>query len=260
MSRLVKVGDIVIGDGEPVTIAGPCSVESKEQIFETAKFLKEQGCDILRGGAFKPRTSPKSFQGLGVEGLRYLKEAGETYNMPIISELMDTDNLDDFIENVDIIQIGSRNMQNFSLLKELSKLNKPVMLKRGLSATIEEWVGAVEYLAMNGNTNIILCERGIRTFDTHTRNTFDVTAIPIMKKLTGFPIIADPSHATGVKELILPVSLAAMAGGADGIMIEVHPEPDKALSDGQQSLNFNEFDNINSKIQNYKRFIVEKLA
>ena len=247
--RLVKVKNIVFGGDVPVIIAGPCSVESREQIIETAIALKEIGVDVLRGGAFKPRTSPYSFQGLGKEALEYLKEASEITGLPIVTELMDAADIGLVCEYADIIQIGSRNMHNYSLLKAVGKIDKPVLLKRGMSATIDEWILAAEYVAHNGNENIILCERGIRTFDTYTRNTLDLAAVPIMMKETGLPVIVDPSHGTGIRELIKPMSLAAIAAGAAGIMVEVHKTPDMAFSDGEQSLNFDEYKKLYDQIK-----------
>lgn len=243
-NRIVKVRDIVIGDGRPVMISGPCAVESREQIVSTAKALKDVGIDILRGGAFKPRTSPYSFQGLGVEGLKLLREAADSIDVPMVTELMDQEDMQEVLEYTDIIQIGSRNMYNYSLLKAVGKLNKPVLLKRGMSASIKEWVLAAEYIASYGNTDIILCERGIRTFETYTRNTLDLAAVPIMKNETGLPIIVDPSHGTGRKELLHIMSRAALACGADGLMLEAHIDPLEALSDGAQSLSPEEYKTI----------------
>ncbi|MCC5911798.1 MAG: 3-deoxy-7-phosphoheptulonate synthase [Clostridiaceae bacterium] len=246
---IVQVGKLNIGEGyPPIYMSGPCSVESKEQILETAHALKEIGVEVLRGGVFKPRTSPYAFQGLGIEGLEYLKEAGEAVGVPIVTELMDEGHMDVISEYADIIQIGSRNMFNYSLLKAVGSLDKPILLKRGMCATIEEWIMAAEYIAAYGNKNIILCERGIRSFDTYTRNTLDLAAVPIMQKETGLPIIVDPSHGTGVKELIAPMAKAALACGADGLMIEVHPNPSCALSDGHQSLTFQEYEKIRKAI------------
>ena len=247
--KIVKVRNINIGgDNPPVFIAGPCSVESREQILKAAVTLKEIGVDILRGGVFKPRTSPHDFQGLGIQGLEYLKEAGEAAGLPIITELMDEKHLKIVAEYVDIIQIGSRNMYNYSLLKAVGRLNMPILLKRGMSATINEWIQAIEYITLNGNENIILCERGIRSFDNYTRNTLDLAAVPIMHKETGLPIIVDPSHGTGIKELVKPMSKAALACGANGLMIEVHPNPKQALCDGDQSLTFTEYREIREEI------------
>ena len=239
----IAVGDIVIGQ-DPVLIAGPCAVESREQLIETAKALKDIGVHILRGSIFKPRTSPYDFQGLGIEGLKYLKEASEITGLLTITEVMEEKYLEEVAEVVDIIQIGLRNMYNYPLLKAAGALNKPVLLKRGMSATIKEWTMAAEYLAANGNENIILCERGIRSFDDYTRNTLDLAAVPIMQKETGLPVIVDPSHGTGIKSLIKPMSLAAVAGGADGLMIEVHIRPEEALCDGKQSLTPSEYGEI----------------
>lgn len=239
---IVEVGDLKIGgDHPPVFIAGPCSVESREQIMDTAKALKSVGVNILRGGVFKPRTSPYDFQGLEIEGLKYLREAGDSIGVPIVTELMDEKNLDVMLKYTDIIQVGSRNMYNYPLLKTLGSVDKPILLKRGMSATIKEWILAAEYLAAYGNTNIILCERGIRSFDNYTRNMLDLAAVPIMQKETGLPVIVDPSHGTGVKSLITPMSKASLACGAHGLMVEVHPNPKEALSDGPQSFTFDEY-------------------
>lgn len=234
---------------DKLIMAGPCAIESYEQLLETAKFVKSKGANILRGGAYKPRTSPNSFQGLKEEGLEILKAVKKETGLPIITELMDIREIDKLCEVADIIQIGSRNMQNFTLLTEVGKQNKPVMLKRGLSATISEWIGAAEYIAIEGNQNIIMCERGIRTYNDYTRNTLDLAAVPIIQKETGLPVIVDPSHACGIRYLVKPMSIAALAAGADGIMVEVHPDPINALSDGMQSLHFNEFENLMNSIK-----------
>ncbi|MBN2794062.1 MAG: 3-deoxy-7-phosphoheptulonate synthase [Clostridia bacterium] len=236
-----KVRDLVIGGEKPIIIAGPCSVESREQVIETAKALKAIGVDMLRGGVFKPRTSPYAFQGLGIEGLEYLKEASEITGLPIITECMEEKYLDIVSEYADIIQIGSRNMYNYPLLKALRAYEKPVMLKRGFSATIKEWIMSAEYLAAEGKKNIILCERGVRSVDNYTRNLLDLTAVPIMQHETGLPVFVDPSHGIGIRELILPMSKAAIACGADGVMIEVHINPDEALCDGEQSLTIEQY-------------------
>lgn len=233
---------------DTLVMAGPCAIESYEQLLETAKFVKSQGANILRGGAYKPRTSPNSFQGLKEEGLEILKAVKKETGLPVITELMDARELDKLYEVADIIQIGSRNMQNFTLLTEVGKQDKPVMLKRGISASISEWIGAAEYIAVGGNQNIIMCERGIRTYNDYTRNTLDLAAVPIIQKETGLPVIVDPSHATGVRYLVKPMSIAALAAGADGIMVEVHPDPVNALSDGMQSLHFNEFEDLMKSI------------
>ena len=232
-------------------MAGPCSVESEEQIVEIAKSIKASGATLLRGGAFKPRTSPYSFQGLKSEGLDLLKIARKETGLPIVTEIMRTEHIDMF-ENVDIIQVGARNMQNFDLLKELGKTKKPVLLKRGLSATIEEWLMSAEYIMAGGNDNVILCERGIRTFETYTRNTLDIAAIPIVKELSHLPIVVDPSHASGKSRLVEPLAMAAVAAGADGLMIEVHNDPPHALSDGAQSLTPEQFKKTAEKIRALK--------
>lgn len=233
---VMRIGPIKIG-GPRVTIAsGPCAVESREQIMETAAIVRESGAVILRGGAYKPRTSPYSFQGLGEAGLKLLKEAGEANGMPVISEIVAVSHVPAFREHVDILQIGARNMQNFELLKAVGSARVPVMLKRGLAATIEEWLMAAEYLLAHGAEDVILCERGIRTFETYTRNTLDISSIPVVKKLSHLPVFVDPSHATGIRAKVPPLGLAAVAAGADGLIVEVHPRPDEALSDGPQSL------------------------
>lgn len=230
-------------------IAGPCSVESEEQIIKVAKSVKESGANFLRGGAFKPRTSPYSFQGLELEGLKLLEIAKKEAGLPIVTELMSTDYLDEFIDRVDVIQIGARNMQNFDLLKQIGKTNKPILLKRGMSASIEEWLMSAEYIMAGGNENVILCERGIRTFETYTRNTLDLSAIPVIKKLSHLPIIVDPSHATGYWDLVEPLAKAAIIAGADGIMVEVHNDPEHALCDGQQSIKPEKFKSLMNKIK-----------
>lgn len=234
---IVRVGNVDIGGQKTVIMAGPCSIETEEQIMDVAFKVKEAGASILRGGAFKPSTSPYSFHGLGEEGLRLLAAAGKAVEMPIITEVMDTRDVELVSKYADILQVGTRNMANFSLLDEIGNTKKPVMLKRGMSSTIEEWLQAAEYIASKGNYNIILCERGIRTFETYTRNTFDVSSIPAVQSLSHLPIIADPSHGTGRLSLIPAVAKAALAAGADGLMLEVHPHPEKALKDGAQSLN-----------------------
>ena len=235
---IVKVENSIVGGGHLGIIAGPCSVESEEQIVEVAKRVKKAGANFLRGGAFKPRTSPYSFQGLELEGLKLLKIAKEETGLPIVTELMSTDYLDTFVEEVDMIQIGARNMQNFDLLKQVGRTKKPVLLKRGLSSTIEEWLMSAEYIMAGGNDNVILCERGIRTFETITRNTLDLQAVPVIKKLSHLPIIIDPSHAGGYAYLVEPMAKAAIMAGADGLMI-----------DGQQSLTPDAFDKLMSKVK-----------
>ena len=237
----IQIGDVEIGGDALILMAGPCSVESREQILESAEIVKEAGAQILRGGAFKPRTSPYSFQGLGEEGLQYLAEARDKTGLLVITELMDSHDLRLVEQYTDIIQIGARNMQNYGLLSRLSETKKPVMLKRGMMSEINELLLSAEYILSEGNYNVILCERGIRTFETATRNTFDLNAIPVIKKMSHLPIIADPSHGTGHWEYVNPMAKAAVAAGADGLMIEVHPHPETALSDGAQSLSPDKF-------------------
>jgi len=246
---IIKVGDNVIGGEKIVSIAGPCSVETEEQIVEIANRVKESGATFLRGGAFKPRSSPYSFQGLGYNGLKLLNIAKEETGLNIVSEILSANMLDTFMEKVDIIQVGARNMQNFVLLKELGKINKPILLKRGLSATIEEWLMSAEYIMAGGNQNVILCERGIRTFEKYTRNTLDLSAVPAIKKLSHLPIIVDPSHATGMWWMVESMARGAIAVGADGIMVEVHNNPEKALSDGQQSITPDAFSNLMNSLR-----------
>jgi 3-deoxy-7-phosphoheptulonate synthase len=232
----VRVKDVVFGGGHPVIIAGPCSVESEEQLMTTAEACVENGVRVLRGGAFKPRSSPHSFQGLGVEGLRIMQRVARRTGLVTVTEAMSIEQIALVAEHADIIQIGTRNMFNFALLKELGKIRTPVLLKRGFMATIEEFLLAVEYLTVGGNSNVILCERGIRTFDTITRNTLDLAGVAVLKRMSPLPVIVDPSHGTGRSDIIHAMALAAIAGGADGLMVEVHPNPAKALSDGLQSL------------------------
>ena len=234
---VVDVDGLKIGDGSFVTMAGPCSVEGEEQIMETARMAKAGGATVLRGGAYKPRTSPYAFQGLGEEGLKMMRKAADHYGLKVITEVMDEAHIDVVCEYTDIIQIGARNMQNFRLLEAVGKTEKPIGLKRGISGTIEEWLNAAEYIAVQNNPNIIFIERGIRTYETATRNTFDLSAVPIIKKLSHFPIIVDPSHGTGVWDLVSPMARAGVASGADGMIVEIHPDPIHAWSDGQQSLN-----------------------
>ncbi|MCG8434720.1 MAG: 3-deoxy-7-phosphoheptulonate synthase, partial [Gammaproteobacteria bacterium] len=238
---LIELPGCTLGGDNFVTIAGPCSVESREQIIECAGQAKEQGAKILRGGCFKPRTSPYSFQGLGVEGLRYLREAGDAYELPVVTEVMTAEDVTVVAQHADILQIGARNMQNFALLKAVGLTKRPVMLKRGLMASLEELLYAAEYILSQGNQQVFLCERGIRTFETATRNTLDISAIPILKERTHLPVIVDPSHAVGSRRFVAPLSFAAKAVGAHGIMVEFHPDPEKALSDGPQALNFSQF-------------------
>ena len=237
-------------------MAGPCSVETPEQVIETAIACKEAGATILRGGAFKPRTSPYSFQGMGPEGLELLELAKKETGLSIVSEVMDISQLQ-YFDNVDMLQIGARNMQNFTLLKEVGKMNKPILLKRGLSATYEEWLMAAEYIMSEGNEQVVLCERGIRTFETKTRNTLDVTAIPMMHELSHLPIIMDPSHAAGMSRMVRPLSLASVGGGADGLMIEVHNDPSKALCDGPQALRPDQFTSLMKEVRALRQALVE---
>jgi 3-deoxy-7-phosphoheptulonate synthase len=236
VDTVIDVRGVKVGGGHVALIAGPCSIENEEQLMAAARAVRENGGSMLRGGAFKPRSSPYSFQGLGVEGLRLLAAARDETGLPIVTELMDPRDLEPVLEYADVIQIGARNMQNFQLLSECGQVEKPILLKRGLSATIEEWLMAAEYIVKEGNRRVILCERGIRTFETATRNTFDVSAVPVVKLASHLPILVDPSHATGRPELVLPLSLAGIVAGADGVLVETHPNPEHALSDGPQSL------------------------
>ena len=258
---IVDVNGIKIGGKEKIVIiGGPCSVEGQEQISRIAKEVKEAGADMLRGGAYKPRTSPYAFQGLGFAGIMNLEQAKKETGMPIVSELMDSEQLEEFVEHVDIIQIGARNMQNFSLLKAVGKTKKPVLLKRGLANTIEEWIMSAEYILAQGNPNVILCERGIRTFEKYTRNTLDLSVIPIIKEKTHLPIIIDPSHATGDWKLVEAMSLAAVVAGADGLMIEVHDHPECAWSDGAQSVKPKRFKEIIEKCRKAAKIVERELG
>ncbi len=235
---IVKVKNVRIGDEEAIVIAGPCSVESREQTVNTAIAVKQLGAVILRGGAYKPRTSPYDFQGLGIEGLKLLREAGDIADLPVVTEVMSEDDIEINGDYADMLQIGARNMQNFALLRKLSKTDKPILLKRGASATVSEWLSAAEYLLQGGNENVVLCERGIKSFDNALRNTLDLASVALVKELTHLPIIVDPSHATGRRSLISATAKAAIAVGADGVIVEVHPEPEIALSDSKQQLTF----------------------
>ena len=246
---IVNVGGVAVGSRQLAVIAGPCSVETEEQIVGVAKSVKASGANMLRGGAFKPRTSPYAFQGLKYEGLELLKEAREATGLPIVTELMSPYDIDRFVEDVDVIQVGARNMQNFDLLRQLGQTRKPILLKRGLSATIEEWLMAAEYIMAGGNGQVILCERGIRTFETYTRNTLDLSAIVAVKNLSHLPIIVDPSHATGKWWMVEPLARAAVAVGADGLIIEVHNDPAHALCDGNQSIKPSVFDDVMKQIK-----------
>ncbi|SMB89185.1 3-deoxy-D-arabinoheptulosonate-7-phosphate synthase [Desulfonispora thiosulfatigenes DSM 11270] len=246
---VITIGDVKIGGKEIQVMAGPCAVESREQLLEVARLAKKGGARILRGGAFKPRTSPYSFQGLEEEGLKYLAEAREQTGLLIVSEVIDPRDVELVAKYVDILQVGARNMQNFALLRAVGKANKPVLLKRGISATIEEWIMAGEYILAEGNENVMFCERGIRTFETFTRNTLDLSAVPIIKQLTHLPIIVDPSHGTGKWKLVNAMSKGAIACGADGLIVEMHPEPSEALSDGPQSLKPEKYEELMKELQ-----------
>jgi 3-deoxy-7-phosphoheptulonate synthase len=245
---VIEVLGTRVGDGGLTIMAGPCSIENRDMMLETAHAVAKAGATILRGGAYKPRTSPYAFQGLGVEGLVLLAEASKETGLPTITEVMEPSQVEVVVKHSDILQVGTRNMQNYSLLTAVGKAGKPVMLKRGYGATIEEWLMAAEYIVSSGNPHVILCERGIRTFETYTRNTLDLTAVPLLHHLTHLPVVVDPSHATGKRWLVKPMALAAVAAGADGIMVEVHPNPDQARSDGEQSLTFDQFADMTSAL------------
>lgn len=246
---VVPVGDLTVGGRQVQIIAGPCAVESREQLLETAMAVREAGATMLRGGAYKPRSSPYSFQGLAAKGLEFLAEARKVTGLPVVTEIMDPALVTEVAQVADVLQIGSRNMQNFALLQAVGRTQKPVLLKRGLSATIEEWLLAAEYILAEGNSHVILCERGIRTFETYTRNTLDLSAVPAVKHLSHLPVIVDPSHGTGRKFMVAPMARAALAAGADGLMIEVHPNPQEALSDGPQSLTPEQFARLVQEIR-----------
>jgi 3-deoxy-7-phosphoheptulonate synthase len=248
-NSVVTIGDVRIGGDEVVVMAGPCSAESEEQVEAAAVAVKRAGAKVLRGGAFKPRSSPYSFQGLGEEGLRLLRGAADRHNLKLVSEVMDINQLDVIQRYSDILQVGARNMQNFTLLRELGHARTPVLLKRGISATIEEWLLSAEYILAGGNTDVMLCERGIRTFESYTRNTLDISAIPVVRKLSHLPILVDPSHGTGLRDKVAPMARAAVAAGADGLLIEVHHDPDHALSDGAQSLFPAQFDRLMAELR-----------
>lgn len=241
---VVWVKEVAIGGDEAVVIAGPCSVESQEQIMATARAVRRSGAKMLRGGAFKPRTSPHDFQGLGIRGLELLREAGDAVGMPVVTEVMSEDDISVVAKFADMIQVGARNMQNFALLRKLSKLSTPILLKRGPAATVKEWLAAAEYLLHGGNEQVVLCERGIRSFDSSLRNTLDIAAVALVKELSHLPVIVDPSHATGRRSIIGVCARAAIAVGADGVIVEVHPKPENAMSDGEQSLTFDDFDEL----------------
>jgi len=253
---IIRVGTLEIGEGKrPVVIAGPCAVEGESQIIKTALSVKKAGADMLRGGAFKPRTGPHTFQGLKEEGLKLLSLAKRETGLPIVTEVMGTENVELVSEYADILQVGARNMQNFDLLTELGRIRKPVLLKRGMSATVEEFLAAAEYIYAGGNHQVILCERGIRTFETSMRNSLDLSVVPLMKDLTHLPMVVDPSHATGKRSLVPPMAKAALVVGAHGIMVEVHPEPDKALSDGPQSLTLPGFERLMEEVRKIDAFL-----
>jgi 3-deoxy-7-phosphoheptulonate synthase len=257
---IVEVGDLKIGGDNLTIIAGPCSIEGKQQLLKTAELVQKSGAKMLRGGAFKPRTSPYSFDGLGFEGLQILREAKRKYNIPVITEVLSPEEVDGVMEVADILQIGTRNMFNYRLLQKVGKVKKPVLLKRAFSATISEFLSCTEYILKGGNNEVILCERGIRTFDSHfTRNTLDLCAVPVLKKETHLPVFVDPSHGTGRRDLILPMSKAAIAAGADGLIIEVHPKPELALSDGFQSLNPEMFADFMKEIEPVAKAVGKKL-
>jgi 3-deoxy-7-phosphoheptulonate synthase len=248
-NTVINLKNTSIGNGNITVIAGPCAVENEDQIFTICEFLSKQNVKILRGGAYKPRTSPYSFQGLKKDGLILMRQAADKFNMNVITEVMDTNLVDEVAQYADILQVGTRNMQNYQLLRALSKIDKPVMLKRGMSSTMEEWLLAAEYILSGGNDKVILCERGIRTFETATRNTLDLSIVPLLKSISHLPVIVDPSQGTGIRELVEPMSIAAVAAGADGIMVEVHNQPEEALSDGAQSLYFDQFSGLINKLK-----------
>lgn len=257
-NTIIKIGDVILGSNEIVTIAGPCAVESEKQIMTIAKIVKDAGAKILRGGAFKPRTSPYSFQGIGEEGLKLLRKAGDEFGLAVITEVMDPGRIELIYKYTDIFQLGSRNMQNFPLLRELGKVDKPVMIKRGMAATIDDWLMAAEYILASGNENVMVCERGIRTFETSTRNTFDLSAIPVIHQRSHLPIIADPSHATGIRDKVIPMARAAVAAGTDGLMIEVHHDPSSAMSDGPQALLPEQFKELMTQVKKIAEVIGRK--
>ena len=260
-NSVIDVAGVKIGDGTPVVMAGPCAVESKEQLCEAADIVKKAGAQFLRGGAYKPRTSPYAFQGLEVEGLKYLAEARERTGLRVVTEVTTVEAIERVVEYADMLQIGARNMQNFGLLKEVGKCGKPVLLKRGLAATIDEWLNAAEYIMNAGNPNVVLCERGIRTYETYTRNTLDLSAVAAVKHLSHLPIIVDPSHGTGKWRMVKPMAFAAIAAGADGLMMEVHPNPAKALSDGPQSLTPENYNEVMRGVQKISAFMkAEKIT
>ncbi len=253
---IVRVKNIAIGGAAAIVIAGPCSVESREQVLQTALSIKQNGASMLRGGAYKPRTSPYDFQGLGIEGLQFLREAGDIADLPVVTEVMSEDDIEIVCDYADMLQIGARNMQNFALLKKVAKTDKPILLKRGASATVKEWLLAAEYILHGGNENVVLCERGIKTFDNSLRNTLDLASVALVKEMTHLPVIVDPSHAIGKRSLISAAAKAAIAVGADGVIVEVHPQPEIALSDSQQQLTFRGFAEMMENLQSPLRKIL----
>lgn len=258
-NTIVKIKDVAIGGNEIVVMAGPCAVENADQINTIAEIVSKSGAKILRGGAFKPRTSPYSFQGLGEEGLKLLRQAADKYNLLVVTEVMESNQIDLVGEYTDIFQVGSRNMQNFPLLNGLGKSEKPVFIKRGMAATIDDWLMSAEYVLANGNPNVILCERGIRSIEQYTRNTFDIAAFPVVKEKSHLPVIADPSHAIGYRNKIIPMALAAISAGADGLMVEVHHDPENALSDGPQALLPNQFQDLMKQVKAIAEVVGRKI-
>ncbi len=256
----IKIGDVTVGGDEVIMMAGPCSIENEDQIMTIAEIVSKNGAKILRGGAFKPRTSPYAFQGLGEEGLKLIRKAADKYKLLVITEVMETNQIELINEYTDIFQVGARNMQNFPLLRDLGKVTKPIMLKRGLAATVEDLLMSAEYILANGNREVMLCERGIRTFETYTRNTFDLSAIPVIHNRSHLPVVADPSHATGLRDKVLPMARAAVAAGADAIMVEVHNDPEKALSDGPQALLPEQFEDLMKQVKLIAEVIGRKMS
>lgn len=254
-STIVKIDNVAIGNGHRAVIAGPCSVESEDQIIQAAELAKKYGANLLRGGAYKPRTSPYSFQGLGIEGLKLLQKAKQVTGLPIVTEVMEVNEVETVAEYADVLQIGTRNMQNFRLLKAVGKINKPILLKRGMAATLQEFLMSAEYILSEGNYNVILCERGIRTFVEYTRNTLDLNIIPAIKKLSHLPVIVDPSHGTGRSDFVIPLSLAAIAAGADGLIVEMHPNPSKSISDADQTISPQQFMELMKKIKSLENLM-----
>lgn len=254
-STIIKIDNVLIGNGHRAVIAGPCSVENEDQIIQAAELAKKYGSNLLRGGAYKPRTSPYAFQGLGIEGLKLLQKAKQVTGLPIVTEVMEVNEVEIVAEYADVLQIGTRNMQNFRLLKAVGKINKPVLLKRGMAATLQEFLMSAEYILSEGNFNVILCERGIRTFVEYTRNTLDLNIIPAVKKLSHLPIFVDPSHGTGKSDFVIPLSLAAIAAGADGIIVEMHPEPTKSISDADQTISPEQFKDLMNKLKSLENLM-----